>query len=120
MDEFALLVDGFDATMLLKDMTFALLLSVGLHIHETKRHHVATQMGDHLSMTLEFQCRVFRAPIEKLKKIAKLATQLIYRAAANKRWVSVKTLASLARRAQLLHLAIPVAKFFLQIGRAHV
>jgi hypothetical protein len=65
-------------------------------------------------MTLDFKCRVFCALIEKLKGIAKLATQLLCRAAANKRWVSVKAFASLAGRAQFLHLAILVAEFFIQ------
>jgi hypothetical protein len=114
VDDFALFAEGFDATMALKEKTFSLLLALGLHIHETKGHHIATQVGDHLGMTLDFKCGVFRAPIEKLKGIAKLSTQLLCRAAANKRWVSVKALASLAGRAQFLHLAIPVAKFFLR------
>ena len=61
----------------LKDKTFSLLLSIGLHIHETKGHHVATQVGDRLGMTLDFECGVFRPPIEKLKEIAKLATHLL-------------------------------------------
>jgi hypothetical protein len=114
VDDFALFAEGFDATMGLKERTFSLLLSLGFHIHETKGHHIATQVGDHLGMTLDFKCGVFRAPIEKLKEIAKLATRLLCRAAANKRWVSVKTLASLAGRDQFLQLAIPVAKFFLR------
>ncbi len=94
--------DGLDATMLLKDKTFSLLLSLGLHIHETKGHHIATQVGDHLGMTLDFKCGVFRAPIEKLKGIAKLGTRLLCKLVANKRSVIVKALASLAGRAQLL------------------
>jgi hypothetical protein len=64
---------------------FSLLLSLGLHIHETKGHHVATQGADHHGMTVAFQCGVFRAPIEELKGIAKLAAQLLCREAANKR-----------------------------------
>ena len=90
------------------------MLSLGLHIHETKGHHIVTHVGDHMGMTLDFKCGVFRTPIEKLKGIAKLATHLLCRAVANKRWVSVKALASLAGRAQFLHLAIPVANFFLR------
>ena len=114
VDDFALFAEGFDAAMVLKERTFSLLLSLGLHIHETIGHHIAKQVSDHRGMTLDFKCGIFRAPIEKLKGIAKLATQLLCRVAANKRWVSVKVLASLARRAQLLHLAIPVAKLFLR------
>ncbi len=50
----------------------------------------------------------------KLKQIALLAKTLLCRATAHKRWVSVKTLASLAGKAQFLHLTIPVARFFLR------
>jgi len=85
VDDFALFPEGFDATMLLNDKIFSLLLSLGLHIHETKGHHIATQVGDHMGMTLDFKCGVFRAPIEKLKGIAKLSTQLLCKAAENKR-----------------------------------
>ena len=84
VDDFALFADGFDATILLKDKKFSLLILMELHIHE------------------------------KLKGIAKIATQLLCKAAANKSWVSVEALASLAGRAQILHLAMPVAKFFLR------
>ena len=57
---------------------------------------------------------VLRAPIEKLKGIAKIATRLLCIAVANKRWVSRKAVATPAGRAQFLHLAILVAKFFLR------
>jgi hypothetical protein len=56
----------------------------------------------------------FVAPTTKLKHIARLAKTLLCRAATHNRWVSVKTLASLAKKAQFLHLAIPVAMFFLR------
>ncbi len=67
-----------------------------------------------MGMTLDSKCGVFRAPIEKMKGIAKLATQILYIVAANKRSANVKARASLAGRVQFLHLAIPVAKFFLR------
>jgi hypothetical protein len=50
----------------------------------------------------------------KLESVAVLAKTLICRAASHKRWVSVKPLVSLARKAQFLHLSIPVARFFLR------
>jgi len=54
VDDFAMFADGFDATMLLKDKTFSRVLPMGLYIYETKRHHVATQVGDNMCMTLDF------------------------------------------------------------------
>ncbi len=51
----------------------------------------------------------------KMKSIAVLAKGLLCKATSHNRWVSVKALASLAGKAMFLHLAIPVAKFFLRI-----
>ena len=65
-------------------------------------------------MTLDFQKGEFRVPTAKLKSIVVLAKTLLCRAASHKRWVSVKTLACLARKAQFLYLAILVARFFLR------
>ena len=64
-------------------------------------------------MTLDFENGEFRAPTVKLKNIAAMAKGLLCRASSHKRWVSVTTLASLAGKAPFLHLAIPVARFFL-------
>ncbi len=85
---------------------------MGLHIHPTKGYHTAIQVGDHLGMTLDLK-NEFRAPEAKLNNIATLAKQLLVRTSQNKRWVPVKYLASLARREEFLHLAIPVARFYL-------
>jgi hypothetical protein len=97
VDDFAMFAVGFAETMLLTNKTFALLRSVGLHIHETKGHHVVIRMGYYRGMTLDFKCGMFRALIncKKLKWIAKLATQFLRKGVANKRWVSMKALASL-------------------------
>jgi hypothetical protein len=65
-------------------------------------------------MTLDFEKDELRAPTVKLKDIAAIAKGLLCRAASHKRWVSVKTLASLAGKAQFLHLAIQVVRFFLK------
>ena len=67
VEDFALFADGFDATMLLMDKTFSLLLSLGLHIHETKGHDVATQVGDYLGMPLNFQCGGLPRPDREVK-----------------------------------------------------
>jgi len=63
-------------------------------------------------MILDFDKGIFRAPIAKLKSIAVVAKTLLYRAASEKQWVSVKALASLAEKATFLDMAIPVARFF--------
>jgi hypothetical protein len=67
-----------------------------------------------MGMIIDMRVEQFVAPTTKPKQIAVLAKTLLCRAAAHKRWVSVKTLASLAGKAQFLHLAIPVARFFLR------
>ena len=65
-------------------------------------------------MIIDMKEGQFVAPTSKLKHIVVLAKTLLCRATAHKRWVSVKTLASLAGKAQFSHLAIPVARFFLR------
>ena len=67
-----------------------------------------------MGMTIDMKVGQFVAPTAKLKQIDVLAKTLMCRATAHKRWVSVKTIASLAGKAHFLHLGIPVAKFFLR------
>ena len=114
MDDFALFGETYDATLQLATYTFDLLRSLGLKVHPTKGHFLPILVGEHLGMILDFEKGEFRAPTAKLKSIAVLAKTLLCRAASHKRWVSVKTLACLAGKTQFLHLAIPMAKFFLR------
>jgi hypothetical protein len=62
-------------------------------------------------MTIDMKKSEVRAPETKLISIAAHAKQLMVRAAQNKRYVPVKSLASLAGKALFLHLAIPVVMF---------
>ncbi len=114
MDDFAVFANSFDDTMRRKDETFKLVNSLGFHIHPTKGYQTATWVGDHLGMEMDFEQGVFRAPVKKLKDISVFVKNLLCTAAANKRWVPVKALASLALKAQFMHLAIPVARFYLR------
>ena len=65
-------------------------------------------------MILDFEKGEFQAPTVKLKHIATLAKGLPCRAASHKRRMRVKTFASLAGKAHFLHMAIPLARFFLR------
>jgi hypothetical protein len=65
-------------------------------------------------MEMDFEQGVFRAPIQKLKDISVFAKNILCTATASKPWVPVKTLASLARKAQFMHLAIPVARLYIR------
>ncbi len=114
VDDFALFGNSFAAAMELKDVTFALLDELGLNIHPTKGYHTAVQDGEHLGMIIDTKKSEFRSPKTKLDNIATAAKQLLVRAAQNKRRVPVKALASFARKAQFLHLAIPVARIYLE------
>ncbi len=96
--------ESYDKALVLAISVFALLASLELKIHPTKGHFLPTLVGDHLGMKLDFEKGKFRAPIANLKSIAVLAKTLLCRAASYKRWVSVKALASLADKAQFLHL----------------
>jgi len=79
-----------------------------------KGHFDPILIGEHMGMIINMKMGQFVAPTSKLKQIVVLAKTLLCRAAAHKRWVSVKTLASLAGKAHFMHLAIPVARFFLR------
>jgi hypothetical protein len=65
-------------------------------------------------MIIDMKMEQFVAPTAKLEHIAVLAKTLLCRATTHKRWFSVKTVGSLAGKAQFLHLVIPVAMFFLR------
>jgi hypothetical protein len=65
-------------------------------------------------MEMDFEEGVFRVAVKKLKNISVFAKNLLCAAASIKRCAQVKALASLARKAQFLHLAIPVARFLLR------
>ena len=62
VDDFAIFAKSFNAAMKLKELTFALLKVLGLQIHPEKGYHTATQVGDHLGMTIDMKENVFRAP----------------------------------------------------------
>jgi len=64
-------------------------------------------------MEMDFEKGVFRAPVKKLHDISMFSKNLLCTASKNKRWVPVKALASLARKAQFMPLAILVAMFYL-------
>jgi hypothetical protein len=68
VDDFALFAKSFDEVMKLKEVTFALLINLGMHIHPTKGYHTAIQVGDHLGMTLDLKKNEFRAPQAKLSR----------------------------------------------------
>ena len=114
VDDFAMFEENYEATLPLANRIFALLASLELNWHPTKGNYLPIMVGEHLGMILDFEKGEFQAPTEKLKSIAVLAKTLLCRAASHKQWVSVKNLACLAGKAQFLHLAIPLARFFLR------
>jgi len=67
LNNFAVFASGFDETMRPKNKTFALVNSLGLSIHPTKGYHTTNQVGEHLSMEMDFEKGVFRAPVKKLR-----------------------------------------------------
>jgi hypothetical protein len=98
VDDFALFEVSYDETLKLKVYTFTLLTGLGLKIHPTKGHFDPILIGEHLGMIIDMKVGQFVAPTAKLKQIATLAKTLLCRAAAHKRWVSVKTLCLLSRK----------------------
>ena len=68
VDDFAVFASGLDKTMRRKNEIFALVSSLGLTIHPTKGYHTSTQVGEHMSMEMDFEKGIFRAaPVKKLR-----------------------------------------------------
>jgi hypothetical protein len=114
VDDLAMFGETYDATLQLADYTFGLLRSLGLKVHPTKGNFLPILVWDHLGMIMDLEKGEFRAPSTKLKSIIVLAKTLLCRTTSHKRWISVKTLACLAEKAQFLHPAIPMTKSFLR------
>ncbi len=105
---------SYDEIVKVKVYPFTLLTGLSLKIYPTKGYFDPILIGEHMGMIIDMKVGQFVASTAKLKQIAVLAKTLLCRAAAHKRWVGVKTLASLAGKAHLMHLANPVARFFLR------
>ena len=97
-----------------RDWIFTLLRRLGLPLHPDKGVHEPTQKLVHLGLEVDLRRGEFRAPEEKLSKIARLAKDLLYTSRKQKRVVPMKRLASLAGQCQFLYLAIPPARFYLR------
>jgi hypothetical protein len=96
VDNFAFFANGFDETTRRNNETFALVNSLGLTIHLTKGYHTATHVGEQLGIEMDFEHGVVRVTVKKLKDTSTFAKNIPCTASANKRWVTVKALASLA------------------------
>ena len=81
---------GYDNMLQLEEWTFKLHNDLGFKVHSSKGCFDSTQVGDQLGMVLYYHLWEFRVPEKKLKSIAILAKSILCKAAANKRWVSVK------------------------------
>jgi len=92
---------------------FKLLPGLDLKIHRAKCYFLPILIGEHLGVIIDMQVSQFRAPKAKLKSIAVLRKGLLCISTSHTRYVNVKNLTSLAGKAQLLHLSITVAMFFL-------
>jgi hypothetical protein len=66
MDDFMFLEDSYRDALLLRQRVKALLDSLGLQRNPKKGVWTPTQVGDHLNLTVDLQCGMFRAPPAKL------------------------------------------------------
>ena len=68
VDDFTLFAKSFEAAMELKDVTFALLSDLGLNSHPTKGYHTASQVGDHLGITIDMKEKRVPGPRDQAHK----------------------------------------------------
>ena len=114
VDDFLFLASSYEEGLKLAEHLDALFLKLGLQRSPTKCHWEPTQVLEHLGLIVDLHRCEFRAPEDKLKKIAKLAKELIQRGMRDQRRVPVRLLASLAGKAQFLYLAVPPARYYLR------
>jgi len=114
LDDFLFLCDTREQALRDRAHVQRTLDLLGLARNEKKGAWEPCQVLEHLGLEIDTVRGEFRAPAAKLASIAKLARTIQGRAARSKRWIPVKTLASLAGKAQFLYLAIPAARFYLR------
>jgi len=91
-----------------------LLARLGLARHPDKGFWEPTQALVHLGLGVDTARGLFVVPPHKQAQISEQATRLLHTAARRRRLVSALQLASLAGRAQAVHLACPSARFYLR------
>ena len=115
VDDFLFLRQGFHNCLRMRDDIDDQLGRLGLVRHPGKGvWQVPVQCIEHLGLEVDTRDMQFRAPGDKLRRLASLAKDILVRSARDRRWVPAKLLATLAGKAQFLYLAIPPARFYLR------
>eukprot|EP00873_Tetraselmis_striata_P012255 jgi/Tetstr1/432519/TSEL_021892.t1 len=114
VDDFLLFASSEPEALELRQCVADLLDSLGLQRNPAKGLWEPVQYGQHLGVDIDTATGYFYAPVDKPQRLARQAKQLLQRAARNARWLPVRELQSLARRAQYFFLAIPAARFCLR------
>eukprot|EP00873_Tetraselmis_striata_P016608 jgi/Tetstr1/436872/TSEL_025648.t1 len=109
VDDFLLFSTSLEQALHLRQRLASLLDALGLQRNPTKGNWEPCQFGRHLGVDIDSASGMFYAPVDKLDRLSRQATQLIGRATRNARWLPVRELQS-----QYLLLAIPTARFFLR------
>ena len=91
-----------------------LLGRLGIFRHPTKGVFEPQQRLDHLGLRIDAQRGVFEVTGKRARKIAATAAHLLSKAKKERRWVEVKSLASLVGLCNSCLLAVPPAQFFLR------
>lgn len=114
MDDMMAMCSSLPVALKMRDQVVDTLETLGLARNPKKGQWEPSQTIHHLGLDIDFKECVFRAPADKLAKISSAAHDLLCRAARNKRYVPVRSLAMLAGKAQFLYLALPPARFYLR------
>lgn len=114
VDDFAFFASSAEEATELRAYVVSTLMQLGLQLHPDKGYQEPVQIGDHLGLTIDLERGEFRAPVEKLQQLSRLAGDLLRQASSRRRWVRVRDLAKLAGKAQFLYLAIAPARYYLR------
>ena len=114
LDDYLLVARTREQLLEQMDFVQAAVESLGLTINVKKSHWEPTQQLKHLGLGIDSQRNVFFVTEDKQKKLRAAAVQLACVAAAKRRWVTARSVASFTGLAQSVYLAVPPARFHLR------
>lgn len=114
VDDFLALSSSREEALRCRQRIEHVLDRLGVKRHPEKGFWEPTQRLEHLGLDVDTRVGLFRVPPAKLQSLMQMAAALRRTAAAERRLIPVRTLASFVGFAQSVELACPAARFYLR------